>query len=121
MNGPVPDVVIGVSLFLALVSLLHVAFGRDVGALLLAGCAVLECLLVVLLVVGVSAMLATNRDLERATFVAYLVGLLVVPPVAVAWSRGERSRYGTGVLLAGLLIVPVMVFRVQQVWAGPVV
>src|SRR6266540_2130660 len=52
---------------------------------------------------------------------AWAVGLvLAIRPAVVAWGWGERSRAGTAVVAVGFLIMPVMVIRVQQVWAGPV-
>ena len=56
---------------------------------------------------------------RRAEFVIYLLACVAVP-AAAAWGWGERGRAGTAVLAVGFLIMPVMVIRVQQVWAGPV-
>lgn len=121
MNDQLSSAVIAASLALALWSLVLIVLDRPVGGWLVGGTAVLECLLLALLAVGVAATITTSRDVERVTFVGYLVGALLIPPVAVLWSLGERSRYGTAVLLVATLILPVMVLRMQQIWAGPVV
>jgi len=81
---------------------------------------VLEALLVGFLVGGIVQMLGSHRHFARAEFVLYLVASMAIPPAVVAWGWGERSRAGTAVVAVGFLIMPVMVIRVQQVWAGPV-
>jgi hypothetical protein len=120
VSGPLETAVIVVSLALAAWALVLVVLDRPVGLALLVGVGVLECLVVAMLVVGLHQLLGTDRTLERATFVGYLVASALIPPVATVWSLGERTRYGTTVLLVALLVMPVMVVRVQQVWAGPV-
>jgi formate-dependent nitrite reductase membrane component NrfD len=80
----------------------------------------LEALLLVFAVGGVVQMAGTDRPFARAEFVGYLLGCLVIPPLAFYWARGERSRSGTVVIALAFLITPVMLLRVQQVWAGSV-
>jgi hypothetical protein len=120
VTGPVETAVIVVSLALAAWTLVLVTLDRPVGAALLVAVGVLECLVVALLVVGLVQMVGTDRTMERATFVGYLVAAVLIPPIAAVWSLGERTRYGTTVLLVALLVMPVMVVRIQQVWTGPV-
>jgi hypothetical protein len=45
---------------------------------------------------------------------------VAIPPLAFYWASGEKSRSGTLVIALAFLITPVMVLRVQQVWAGSV-
>ena len=68
--------------------------------------------------IGVVAMLGSDRELDRATFVGYLVGVAVVLPLGAVWSVAERSRWGAGVLAVTCLSVPVMILRLNQLWAG---
>ncbi|TQM77929.1 hypothetical protein FHX81_0176 [Saccharothrix saharensis] len=85
----------------------------------LAGAVVLlEVGLLAQAVVGVVALLGTDRDLDRATFAGYLVGVAVVLPLGAVWSVAERSRWGAGVLTVACLSVPVMNLRLDQLWAG---
>jgi hypothetical protein len=85
----------------------------------LAGVVVLlEAGLLVQAVIGVVAMLGSDRELDRATFVGYLVGVAVVLPLGAVWSLAERSRWGAGVLTVTCLSVPVMILRLNQLWAG---
>ena len=92
---------------------------RPPGVALLAGGAVLETLFIGFLIGGIAQMAGSHREFARAEFVIYLLACVAIPPAAAAWGWGERSRAGTAVLAVGLLIMPVMVIRVQQVWAGP--
>ncbi len=89
---------------------------RWYGLGLLGVVALLELGLLAQAVVGVVGMVTTDRDLERFTFAGYLIGPLVILPVAALWSLAERSRWGPGVLLIGCLTVPVMILRLGQVW-----
>ena len=78
----------------------------------------LEVGLLVQAVAGVVAVLGSDRELDRPTFVGYLVGVAVVLPLGAVWSVAERSRWGAGVLTVTCLSVPVMVLRLNQLWAG---
>ncbi|PSL57480.1 hypothetical protein B0I31_102459 [Saccharothrix carnea] len=78
----------------------------------------LEVGLLVQAVIGVVALLGSDRELDRATFAGYLVGVAVVLPLGAVWSVAERSRWGAGVLTVTCLSVPVMVLRLNQLWAG---
>lgn len=80
--------------------------------------AVLEVALLVQCVMGVVALMSTDRALDRLSFVGYLVGPAVIVPVAVVWSAAERTRWSGGVLLVACLSVPVMIVRLGQIWAG---
>jgi hypothetical protein len=73
---------------------------------------------IVLLITGVAAMLRTQRHVEGALLVSYLITLVLVPPVALVWGVAEKSRWGTGVIVIGMWTVAVMAIRVIQVWHG---
>lgn len=76
-------------------------------------------MLLVFLIGGLAQMAASDRSFARLEFALYLLGLAAIVPLAAWWVRGERSRAAAAVLLVVLLVAPVMVVRVQQVWAGP--
>lgn len=80
--------------------------------------AVLEVGLLVQAVIGIAALLGTDRDIERLSFLGYLLGPAVILPVAVVWSAAERTRWSAGVLVVACLSVPVMIVRLGQIWAG---
>ena len=49
----------------------------------------------------------------------YLVGLLIILPVAGFWAIAEReSRWGTAVLLLAAVGLGIMVGRILQLWNG---
>jgi hypothetical protein len=76
----------------------------------------LELGLLVQCVLGFVRLFGTDRELERFTFGGYLVGSLVVLPLAVLWALAERTRWGPGVLVIGSLAIPVLIVRLGQVW-----
>jgi hypothetical protein len=78
----------------------------------------LELGLLVQAVIGVVKLVGLDREISSATFVGYLIGPVIVLPLAGFWALAERSRWGAAVLVVGCLSVPVMVLRLQQVWAG---
>lgn len=78
----------------------------------------LEVGLLVQAVIGVVRLVGLDREISGATFVGYLLGPVVVLPLAGFWSIAERSRWGAAVLVVGCLSVPVMIVRLHQVWSG---
>jgi hypothetical protein len=80
--------------------------------------AVVEALTLAQLVVGIVQLASTARDVNGPVFVAYLVGLVIVLPLASVWAVAEKSRWGTGVLVIGGLVLLVLVARLQQLWTG---
>ena len=80
--------------------------------------AVLETGLLVQLVVGVVQLFGDTGDVNVAAYVGYLVGLVLVLPIAFLWSMGERTRSGTAVLLVGVVVVPVLFLRLDQLWSA---
>lgn len=120
MTGPYATTIIVASLLLAAWAAVLVIVNRPPGRPLWVGLGLLEVLLLGFLVGGVVQMLGTDRDFARLEFVLYLLGCAAVVPLAAWWVRDERSRAAAGVLAVVLLVLPVMIVRVQQVWAGPV-
>ena len=120
VTGPYATAIMAVAFLLAAWAFGLVLANRPPGVPLLAGGAVLEVLLIGFLIGGIVQMAGSHRNFARAEFVMYLLACVVIPPAAVAWGWEERSRAGTAVLAVAFLIMPVMVIRVQQVWAGPV-
>ena len=103
---------------LTLVAAVRTVADRPVNVAVLAVAALVEVVLLVQLVVGVGALLTQDHRVNAGLFVAYLLGILVVVPVAVAWSLAERSRWGMGVVVVGGLSLLVLVGRLQQLWSG---
>lgn len=58
------------------------------------------------------------RPSEPATTIGYLIGILVLIPVAWMWANVERTRFSGIVLAVAGLAVGVMTLRLLQLWAG---
>ena len=116
---PLDTILLIAALAGAVWSLVLLFLSRPVGKRYLLGAlAVLELGLLGQAVAGIVELATTHRHVSGVTFVGYLVASLLILPAAGWWSRGERSRWGVGVLLVGCLVIPVMIVRMNQVWSG---
>lgn len=106
------------ALLTALVAFAQSARNRLPDRPLLAALGIVEVLLVAQLVIGVILLAGGERPGSLATYLAYLIGCLLVLPVGAAWALAERSRSSTVVLGIACLAVPVMVLRLIEVWHG---
>ena len=70
-------------------------------------------------VVAVVALIGGQRPAEPATFLAYLVGVLLVPVAGVLWARTEPTRWAGTVLAVAAVVVAVMAWRLLQLWEAP--
>jgi hypothetical protein len=55
---------------------------------------------------------------ETATYIGYLVGIVVVLPLAVAWSVAERTRWSGVVVAVGGFTVAIMTARLVMLARG---
>ena len=85
---------------------------------LYAALGLLEVGLAAQLVIGLVMVAGDHGGVNVAAYVGYLVGALVILPVAFVWSVGERTRSGTGVLLVAVIVVPVLFLRLHQLWGA---
>lgn len=106
------------SLFVAAWSFLLAARDREPQRALLTGLAVVEVLLVAQLVIGVVLLIGGGKPGNLVTFLAYLIGALVIIPAGAAWALAERSRSSTVILGVACLAIPVMVLRLHEIWGG---
>lgn len=102
------------------VVLVAVAVARDVrtpnAVTLVAG--LVEVGLVVQLVLGLVRVLGDHAGVNVVVYLAYLIGSLVVLPLAWLWSASDGSRGGTAVLLVAFVVVPVLFLRLNQIWSA---
>ena len=117
MIDPLQTVLIVASLVLALVTGVYVALDRSPDRVLVALLALLEAGLVVQAVVGIAQLIGGSGD-PGITFVGYLLAVLVILPLGLLWSLGERSRGATAVLIVALLTVAFLVLRLVQIHAA---
>lgn len=78
--------------------------------------ALTEVVVIAQLVAGLIAIGDAPHTVSKFVYAGYLVGALVVLPIAWLWAQAERSRSGLGVLLVGLFVVAFLVLRLHQVW-----
>ena len=102
-------------------ALVHLISGRPMSRALHSSQLVLAALLVVLAVGGIVHMVATDRDFARIEFVGYVVLSPMIPIGSWWWTRGDSTRVGSAIVMVVALVLPVLVLRIQQVWAGGVV
>jgi hypothetical protein len=101
----------------ALWLLVLIALDRLPGDAVYAALGLIEVGIVVQLVVGLVMVFGGHDDVNVAAYVGYLFGALLILPVAVLWSLGERTRAGTGVLLVGVIVVPALCLRLHELWS----
>jgi hypothetical protein len=113
-------VVIGLSLLVAGYALVLLVRDRLVDNPLFYGSAVLALVLVGQLVGGCVALAQTSRDVEGITFVGYLLTAVLAPPVSIVWGVADKSRWGTGVVVIGMVTVVALQLRLLALWGvGP--
>jgi hypothetical protein len=59
-----------------------------------------------------------RRPPETPTYVGYLVGIVVVLPLAALWALAERTRWSGLVVAVGGVTVAVMTARMVMLWRG---
>jgi hypothetical protein len=105
-----------VALVLAALGVAATVARRQIGLVHVAGSLLLEGLLIVQTVLVVIALAGGRRPEETATFLSYLVGVLLVPVAGLLWARSERTRWaGTVIAVAGGAVA-VMVWRLLKLW-----
>lgn len=78
-----------------------------------------EVLLLIQLAVGIATLGSADPKMNSGIFIAYLIGLICVPPIAGFWAIAEReSRWGTAVLLVAGIGLAIMIGRLVQLWNG---
>lgn len=118
MIGPLATGLIIAALLVAAWCLVLVLRDRPINDPTLGLLVLLEVGLLVQAVIGIIKLVNTDRDVSGVTFVGYQLGGLVILPIAVFWSLAERTRWGTGVLVVGCLVIPVVITRMNQIWHG---
>jgi hypothetical protein len=107
-------VLCGITVLLLLVHLVRDLAAQD-GMFVLLG--ITELVLLGQLVAGCIALGSTERDVDGALFVSYLVGIVLVLPIGAFWSLAERNRAGTAVVLLAVLTVAALEVRLDGIWS----
>lgn len=75
-----------------------------------------EVITVVQTIIGFVGLAQGFRPAEFATTIGYLIGIVVLIPVAWFWANVERTRFSGIVLAIAGLAVAVMTLRLLQLW-----
>ena len=118
MTGPFSTATMLVGLLVAIWALVYLVMNKRVDRSLQIATLGLAAMFVVLAVRGIVQMMGTDREFARAEFVGYLVLSPLIPVGGWWWAKNDESRWGAGVLFVVGLVMPVLVVRIQQVWAG---
>jgi hypothetical protein len=119
MSGTVVGIVAAVTLVMGVWALVTVIRDRPMTVPHVIGLGVVE--LVVLGGVGYAIVQLTNGGPPHGglvTFIAYLVGVVLIPPVATGWGLVERTRWGPAVIIVACVAVAFMFVRMLQIWQG---
>ena len=116
MSTPLVVAISVVAGALTLLGLLSTALRRRTGSAHLAGAGVLELLLLAQAAVALAGLAGGHRPDELATFVAYLVTVVLLPVAGTLWARGEPTRWGGTVLAVAAVTATVMTWRLLQLW-----
>lgn len=107
---------LGLALVLAAFAGYHTWRRLPVSWLLLGGIGALELLLIVQLVWSLIALGGRTEPIDTVVFVGYVISCVIVPPVATVWGLSDRSRWGTGVIVIGMITAAVLCLRVISIW-----
>ncbi|MGB2569787.1 hypothetical protein ACPFP2_15220 [Micromonospora citrea] len=116
VDGILATATIVLSLVLALWSLVAAVRHRAPDRLQFVGLAVLEVALLALAVMALVALGGGDRPGEPGAFFGYLVTLVCLPPLAWVLAKMEPTRWGSAIVCAVCLVLPVVVVRLQQTW-----
>lgn len=106
------------ALVLAAFGVVSTVRGRAPGLVLLAGAAALELALLAQVALAALMLAGGARPEQTGLFVAYLVGGLLLLPVAGLWAIAERTRWSSAVVAVAGLAFSVLIVRMQDLWAS---
>ena len=116
MSTPLVVAISVVAVALAALGGLSTALHRRIGTAHLAAAGLLEVLLVVQAALAGADLAGGHRPAELATFLAYLVSVVLLPVAGLLWARTEPTRWAGTVLGVAALAVAVMVWRLLDLW-----
>ena len=99
--------------------LVTAAFDKPPGKAQLVFAAFLELLVLAQSVIAAVELVRGFRPAEFATTIGYLIGIVILIPVAWLWANNERTRFSGVVLAVAALAVLGMTLRLLQLWMPP--
>ncbi|MGI3786551.1 MAG: hypothetical protein ACRYG2_37885 [Janthinobacterium lividum] len=116
MIAPLGYAVAALALLSMCWGLLTAVLDRPPGKAQLLYAAGLELVVVVQSVVALVGLARGFRPAELATSIGYLIGIVVLLPVAWLWANAERTRFSGVVLAVAAAAVAAMTFRLIVLW-----
>lgn len=110
--------VVTASLLAAASGLVAAVRNRPPGLITLALAAVAAVLTLIQSAAAAVDLVRGYRPAELATSIGYLVGIVVVLPLAIAWAVAERTRWSGVVVAVGGVTVAVMTARLVMLFRG---
>jgi hypothetical protein len=75
-----------------------------------------EVVTVIQSVIAAAKLAAGFRPVEPATTIGYLIGIVILIPIAWLWANAERNRFSGIVLAVAALAVLAMTLRLLVLW-----
>ncbi len=82
--------------------------------------ALVQLLLLVALGWGIMAVVQDDTGVAAGLYLSYLVTTVLIPPLAVFWGIGDKSRWGTAVVAVAMFTVAILMIRTHQIWVANV-
>jgi hypothetical protein len=105
---------LGVAVLAALHTIGHTQFSNA----LFYAVAALELCLVAVLGTAIVTVVRTDHHMQAVLYFSYWSVTLIVAPAAVVWGIADKSRWGTGVVVVGMVTVGALLVRLVQIWQG---
>ena len=67
-------------------------------------------------IIAAAKMIGGFRPVELATTIGYLIGIVILIPIAWLWANAERSRFSGIVLAVAAFAVLAMTLRLLVLW-----
>jgi hypothetical protein len=117
MTGMFANLTIIASLIMAAWALVHVIINRPMSRALHSSQLVIAALFVLLAAGGIVQLISMKPDIPVAEFLGYLLLSPLIPIGSWWWTRGDDTRIGSAIVVVIGLVMPILVVRIQQVWA----
>jgi lipopolysaccharide export LptBFGC system permease protein LptF len=115
--APLTWALVALSLAAMVYAVVLAARNKRIDWTVLGALGVIEVGLLAQLVVGIVQFAGTDRDVSGPFFIGYLIGSLIILPMGAFWALAESSRWGAGALAVTCLVIPILEFRLHDLWA----
>lgn len=118
MNAVLAGIVIGLGLVCTGWGITTLALNKPVGRAQLIAGATLEAAVLTQSVIAVVLLTQGYRPVEFGTTVGYLIGIVILVPIAALWAFYDRGRFSGGVLAVAAFGTLAMTIRLVDLWGA---